>query len=83
MLPEFLIADNSQEAPDRLYVVHAWKPACIIECDTDDFRGHQRIHWLDEAPHPAVEIERLLEAAELFFEAELDNQEELYDREFE
>jgi hypothetical protein len=83
MLPKFLIADNSQEAPDRLYVVHTGKPACIIECDTDDFRGNQKIHWTDEEPRSTDEIERLLDEAELFFETELDNQEDLYDEEFE
>lgn len=30
MLPKFLIADNSQEAPDLVYVVHTEKPQCII-----------------------------------------------------
>ena len=33
MLPKFLIADNSQEAPDLVYVVHTEKPQCIIQCD--------------------------------------------------
>ena len=33
MLPKFLIADNSQEALDLVYVVHTEKPRCIIQCD--------------------------------------------------
>ena len=37
MLPKFLIADNSQEALDLVYVVHTEKPRCIIQCDLDDF----------------------------------------------
>ena len=35
MLPKFLIADNSQEALDLVYVVHTEKPRCIIQCDID------------------------------------------------
>jgi hypothetical protein len=81
MLPKFLIADNSQEAPDLLYVVHTERPRCIIRCDVDDFQGNQKIYWIDKAP-PAAEVESLLEEAEDFFERELDNQEELYDEEF-
>lgn len=37
MLPKFLIADNSQEAIDLVYVVHTEKPRCIIQCDLDGF----------------------------------------------
>ncbi|MDR1414630.1 MAG: hypothetical protein LBI96_02370 [Odoribacteraceae bacterium] len=83
MLPKFLIADNSQEAPDILHVVHTEKPMCIIQCDADDFHGHQRIYWIDKEPLLADEVESLLEEAETFFEKELENQEDLYDEEFE
>ena len=44
MLPKFLIADNSQEASDLLYVVHTEKPRCIIQCDMDGFYSNQRIY---------------------------------------
>ena len=74
MLPKFLIADNSQEAPDLVYVVHTEKPQCIIQCDMDGFYSNQKIYWIDD-------IETLLEEAEEFFETELENQEELYDEE--
>jgi hypothetical protein len=82
MVPKFLIADNSQEAPDLLYVVHTERPRCIIQCDTDDFRGNQKIHWIDDEPLLMDEIEGILEEAEMFFETELENQENLYDEEF-
>lgn len=42
MLPKFLIADNSQEALDLVYVVHTEKPRCIIQCDLDGFYSNQK-----------------------------------------
>ena len=48
MLPKFLIADNSQEALDLVYVVHTEKPRCIIQCDLDGFYSNQKIYWFDE-----------------------------------
>ena len=81
MLPRFLIADNSQENIDILYVVHTQSPRCIIQCDVDDFYSNQKIHWLDETPNDLDIIENLLEEAENFFEKELAHQEELYDEE--
>lgn len=50
MLPKFLIADNSQEAIDLVYVVHTEKPRCIIQCDLDGFYSNQKIYWIDEEP---------------------------------
>ena len=73
MLPKFLIADNSQEALDLVYVVHTEKPRCIIQCDLDGFYSNQKIYWIDEEP--------LSQEAEDFYETELDNQEEVYDEE--
>ena len=74
MLPKFLIADNSQEALDLVYVVHTEKPRCIIQCD-------QKIYWIDEEPLSQDDIDSLMEEAEDFYETELDNQEEVYDEE--
>ncbi|MDY4044316.1 MAG: hypothetical protein SOY65_11015 [Marinifilaceae bacterium] len=81
MLPKFLIADNSQESPDLIYVVHTESPRCIIQCDVEDFYSNQKIHWIDEEPLSLDDVEALLEEAEDFFERELENQEELYDEE--
>ena len=50
MLPKFLLADNSQELPDTIFVVHTQAPKCIIESDVDDFYTNQSIHWIDDAP---------------------------------
>lgn len=79
MLPKFLIADNSQEAADLLYVVHTEKPRCIIQCDVEDFYSNQKIHWIDEEPLSQDDIDTLMEEAEDFFEKELESQEDLYD----
>ena len=81
MLPKFLIADNSQEAPDLVYVVHTEKPQCIIQCDMDGFYSNQKIYWIDEEPLCTDDIESLMEEAEEFFETVLENHEELYDEE--
>ena len=81
MLPKFLIADNSQESPDLIYVVHTESPRCIIQCDVEDFYSNQKIHWIDEEPLRQEELDKLLEEAETFYENELDNQEEIYDEE--
>lgn len=83
MLPRFLLADNSQELPDTIFIVHTKKPRCIIESDVDDFNSNQKIHWLDTEPDNRVEIEDLMDDAEIFYNDELENQEDLYDEEFE
>lgn len=83
MLPRFLLADNSQELPDTIFIVHTQKPLCIIESDIDDFNSNQTIHWMQTAPTDKVEIEELLDDAEVFYNEELDSQEDLYDEEFE
>lgn len=81
MLPKFLIADNSQEALDLVYVVHTEKPRCIIQCELDGFYSNQKIYWIDEEPLSQDDIDSLMEEAEDFYETELDNQESVYDEE--
>lgn len=81
MLPRFLLADNSQELPDRLFIVHTEEPRCIIECDVEDFNENQFIHWIDAEPDDYSEVEDLLDDAEVFLDDELENQEDLYDEE--
>ena len=79
MLPKFLIADNSQELPETIFVIHTEEPRCIIESDIEDFESNQTIHWIDEQPKKASLIEDLLADAEAFLNAELENQEDLFD----
>lgn len=79
MLPRFLLADNSQESPDTIYVVHTEEPKFIVESDIEDFWSNQEIHWISEAPESPELIRSLLEEAENFLEDEFENQEDLYD----
>lgn len=79
MLPKFLIADNSQEQPNLLYVVHTEEPRCFIESDIEDFSKNQEIHWIDEPPTDVEMVSELLVEAENFIIKELEHQENLYD----
>ncbi|HKM93040.1 MAG TPA: hypothetical protein VJY41_05250 [Prolixibacteraceae bacterium] len=81
MLPKFLMADNSQELPDTIFVVHTEIPRFIIESDIDDFYSNQVIHWIDEKPNDDDYIEQLVEDADDFLETEFQSQEDLYDDE--
>ncbi len=75
MLPKFLIADNSQVAPDTIYVVHNESPRYIVESDIEDFWTNQEVHWIDPKPAGEDQIKELLQEAEDFLEAEFENQE--------
>ncbi|TKG95855.1 hypothetical protein EYV94_06075 [Puteibacter caeruleilacunae] len=79
MLPKFLLADNSQELKDTIFVVHTQSPRFIIGSDVEDFYSNQEIYWLDEQPESDQLIDQLLEEAEEFLEKEFENQELLYD----
>lgn len=79
MLPKFLIADNSQNAPGKLFVVHTESPRFILEGNDDDFSEEQVLHWIDDEVTDPVALDNLLEAAEKFLDDELDSQEDLYD----
>jgi hypothetical protein len=81
MLPKFLLADNSQECLGRLFVVHAHAPRFILEGSEESFEEDQIIHWIDDGHKLNEEqIAELVRAAEEFLDAELDNQEALYDQ---
>ena len=76
--PKFLLADNSQDNPDRIYVVHTEEPKFIVGFDIEDFNNEQETMWLDTKP-TEDEIADLLVSAEEFLTSELDNQEDLFD----
>ena len=76
MLPKFLLADNSQETPDTIFVVHTETPRFIVEADIDDFWSNQVVHWIDGEPTEEV-AEELVAAAEEFLEKEFENEMEL------
>lgn len=73
MLPKFLLADNSQETPDTIFVVHTETPRFIVEADIDDFWSNQTVHWIDGEPTEDV-AEQLVGAAEEFLEKEFENE---------
>ena len=79
MLPKFLLADNSQEMPDYIFVVHNEFPRFIVGSDIEDFSVNQEIHWIDDKPKDNELITRLLEEAEEFLEAELENQDSYFE----
>ncbi len=81
MLPKFLIADNSQETPDLLYVVHTQEPRFIVKSDVEDFWANQEVIWLSDAPESKEITKQLIEEAEEFLEKELESQENLFDEE--
>ena len=75
MLPKFLLADNSLETPETIFVVHTETPRFIVEADLEDFWKNQVIHWIDGEPGGEEMISNLMEAAEDFLEKEFDNEE--------
>jgi hypothetical protein len=79
MLPKFLLADNSQEMPDMLYVVHNESPRFIVGSDIEDFSVNQKIYWIDEECTDKDLVAQLLEEAEAFLEAELENQDSYFE----
>lgn len=81
MLPKFLIADNSQEANGKIFVLHTQSPRCLVETDVENESAEPKIHWFDKAIKGDA-LENLLEKADDFLEKELDSQENLYDKEF-
>ena len=82
MLPKFLIADNPQEAPEFVYVVHNDTPRCIIQSHVSDFNYMQEIHWIDEKPEDKKPIDRLLAEAKEFWLVEMDSSDEEYEDDF-
>jgi hypothetical protein len=79
MLPKFLLADNSQEMPEMLYVVHNENPRFIVGSDIEDFDVNQTIYWIDNEPADKDLIAQLLNEAEAFLEAELENQDSYFE----
>ncbi len=75
MLPKFLLADNSLETPDTIFVVHTEMPRFIVEADIDDFWSNQNIHWIDGEPGDEELVAQLVDEAEDFLEKEFENEE--------
>ena len=78
-LPKYLLADNSQDNPDRIYIVHTQEPEFIVGFDIEDFNIDQEIMWFANKPSSEDEIADLLISAEEFLNSELDNQEDIFE----
>ena len=70
-----MLADNSVETPDTIFVVHTETPRFIVEADLEDFWNNQVIHWIDGEPGDEELITEMVEAAEEFLEKEFENEE--------
>jgi hypothetical protein len=81
MLPKFLLADNSQVLPDKIFVIHNEQPRFIVGCDVEGFSIDQEIYWIDDEPVSKELKKELLEQAEEFMDLELEYEEELYELE--
>ena len=62
-----------------LYVVHNESPRFIVGSDIEEFSVNQTIYWIDEEPMDKELIAHLLEEAEEFLEAELENQDSYFE----
>jgi hypothetical protein len=81
MLPKFLLADNSQVLPDRIFVIHNEQPRFIVGSNIESFAMDQEIHWIDDEPASEELKKELLEQAEEFLDLELEYEEELFNLE--
>ena len=78
MLPKFLLADNSQVLPDKIFVIHNEQPRFIVGCNVEAFSVDQELYWIDDEPESEELKKELLEQAEEFMDLELEYEEELY-----
>ncbi|WP_372473552.1 hypothetical protein AB4865_12060 [Capnocytophaga sp. ARDL2] len=71
ILPKFVLADNSQY-PDSLFVIHLEYPRFII--DLEDPEGLEFLEEIDESEEVELkeEMEKLIDMAEKFYNAEID-----------
>jgi len=81
MLPKFLLADNSQVLPDRIFVIHTEQPRFIVGSNIEAFSVDQEITWIDDEPASGELKKELLEQAEEFLDLELEYEEELFNQE--
>ena len=81
MLPKFLLADNSQVLPDRIFVIHTEQPRFIVGSNIESITVDQEITWIDDEPASEELKKELLEQAEEFLDLELEYEEELFNQE--
>lgn len=71
ILPKFVLADNSQY-PDSLFVIHLEYPRFIIDLEHPE--GLEFLEEIDESEEVELkeEMEKLIDMAEKFYNAEID-----------
>lgn len=77
ILPTFLIADNSQETPENVYVVHTDFPRFIAQFELDDIEAEPVIFWFDETPENKDEVENFAGLAFNFLMDEMESQDSM------
>lgn len=82
MLPKFLIADNSQELPDNIFVLHTESPRFLVKFNLNDITDKNiETYWFDKAPDDKKIVEEFIKDSEEFLINELENQENFLDEE--
>ncbi|OFX44294.1 MAG: hypothetical protein A2046_13590 [Bacteroidetes bacterium GWA2_30_7] len=80
MLPKFLIADNSQELPDNIFVLHTESPKFLVKFNLDDITDKNiEMYWFDKTPDNKKIVDELIKDSEEFLINELENQENFLD----
>ena len=80
MLPKFLIADNSQELPDNIFVLHTESPKFLVKFNLDDITDKNiEMYWFDKTPDNKKSVDELIKDSEEFLINELENQENFLD----
>lgn len=74
-LPKFLLGDNT-DFPDDIFIIHLDYPRFIINLKDDEVEFIEEAEDLDEA-ELNIEMEGLIEAANAFYDREMD----LYEKE--
>ncbi len=77
-VPKFLMAENTQEKPDLVYVVHTQTPMFVLANNIHDFEEEPIVYWLDQKPDDNAHIEELVEEAIEFINLEYEHQEAMY-----
>ena len=74
MLPKFLLADNSQETPETIFVVHTEFPRFVINLVDDEIEWFEDLQS-DDTDELAEIVAGLIEEATAFYDREMERYE--------
>lgn len=83
-LPRFMIAENTQEYPDLVFVIHNDSPRFMLQVDLEEEETDETvdiIHWIDPEPEDENFVDDLVDEAYDFLDDELENQDRLSEEE--